>query len=107
VHWSNVEPVSVDESERGMTALPSMLGWSLVRGTLLMSLESTNGRSGLRRLDAHRDEAFYFRLALDYERWGLSPEAEVARLRARQVTIERLLIGGEKAPRQAPAQRSR
>jgi hypothetical protein len=33
-----------------------------------------------------------FSLARDYERWGLAPEAEIARLRGRQATIDRLLI---------------
>ena len=37
-------------------------------------------------------ESYFFALARDYERWGLAPEAEVARYRGRQATINRLLI---------------
>ena len=61
-------------------------------------------------LDRSRDEAekrcrALFGLADDFDRWGLAPEAETARLHARQETVDTLIVTARAAaaqPRRLP-----
>lgn len=65
--------------------------WPRVYGSGQVELDRAVGRQKQGH-SAGNAEANLFALARDYERWGLAPEAEVTRYRARQATINRLLI---------------
>lgn len=61
-----------------------------VYGSGPVGLDRAGGQQ--KRRSVGTAEAYLFGLAHDYDRWGLAPEAEVTRYRARQATINRLLI---------------
>ena len=75
-----------------MTESGAMLGCrQRVYGSEPVGLDRAGGQQTKGR-SAGTAEAYLFGLAHDYDRWGLAPEAEVTRYRARQATINRLLI---------------
>ncbi len=82
-----------------VTEIGSVLGWfHRFERVDVVSFDSADGRSGRAASAISSAESFYYDLAQGYDRWGLGPEAEVSRLKARQVTVDRMLVEAHVTP---------